>query len=308
MSLEKGYIKLYRSVFDAQIWCKKRVFSEFEAWVWLLSNAHFGVEERIVQVAGQSIGIRRGQLLITYRTLAKEWNWSVGTVQRYLTKLEQSDTLYRYTLPLGGGTLINIANYEKYNSLGDLYDTGCDTPSLEKRYTLRYIKEEYIRYIEKTHKEETHTSLIDLLRGVWGEKESPFVMIAGGKAHQVSVEFFCSYCAAMVDWLHQYAPAVATIKGELSVFEFQKLTSTYDLCDISRIFVDMQNSKSIRKRTSVYATFVSYAARDFILTERAQRIATNDHYRSARSVCKERGIISIIDYRNAKFNDNENTK
>lgn len=303
MSIDKGYIKVYRTFFDTPEWKKERVFSTAEAWLWLLANAHWGVDDRIVKVGGKEVRVKRGQLLLTYRNLCKTFGWSLGAVSRWLEQsLEQSRI--KFGTKFGTKcTIVTICNYDKYNPVGEEVGTNSGTNFAEKWNKLWNIKKEYIRYIEEEHKEETHTSLINLIRGVWGEKETPFTLIANGKTHQVGVEFFCSYCAAMVDWMAEYTPSVATLKEQLSIVEFQRMVSAYDLYDISRIMVDMQNSKTIGKRTSVYATFVSFANRDFVLAERKARIAQRDHYRSPRTVCKEYGVVSIIDYRNKHYNN-----
>lgn len=87
--MHRGYIKLYRKVTDNPLYKERRVFSKFEAWVALLFDAQYADEERIHMLKMSTVTTKRGQLIKSQVTLAREWGWSRGKVQRYLKLLEK---------------------------------------------------------------------------------------------------------------------------------------------------------------------------------------------------------------------------
>lgn len=297
MATNKGYIKLYRSHFEGYIWQHTKQCSWSDAWLWLLAKANYAEECVVVEVGGNRVEVQRGQLLTTYRNLAKAWGWSVSMVQRFLTKLEKNDTVKRYSIPQFVGTLIDITNYQKYNPLNPTPDTLTDTESEENRYNLRYINKEIV--LKKETKKYTHT-LLDLIRGVWGE-DAIFLMTANGKEYRVSPEVFATYCIAYPNWLAEYCPSVANLQRQLTLDEFRRLVASFDIYDLSRVLVAMQNSSTIKRRTSVYHTLVSFLNRDFILADRRERQMAGDHWRPPQEECRRLGVVNLVDYRTKMY-------
>lgn len=297
MGKDRGYIRLYRSFLETEEWMKPRAFSEAEAWLWLLLAANYSNEDKIVEANGKSIFIKRGQLFVTYRNLAKNWGWSKSAVARYL-----GHKLGQHKVKIGTefgtlGTLITICNYEKYNSPTLEVGTASGTPTPIFWDSKRDIKEEI--YINKHSKETTHT-LVKILRGVWGEGSS-YEMISDLKKYTVDDIFFSTFCIACAKWMAKYTPSVCELQHQLTIEEFRLLVSRYDIYDISRLLVSMENSKSIKRRTSVYHTLVSFINRDFICLDRADRQRCGDHYRLPSQECKLQGVESIAEYRNKLY-------
>lgn len=127
--MSKGYIPLWRSVFDTEEWLKKRRFSEFEAWVDMIASAAY--TERVVSVDMRTtVTLSRGELYASQRALAKRWGWSVATVNRYLARLasgpsprviiskrvtaNETPNVTANETPV---TIIKLVNYERYNSV-----------------------------------------------------------------------------------------------------------------------------------------------------------------------------------------------
>ncbi len=297
MGKDKGYIRLYRSFLETEEWQKPRAFSEAEAWLWLLLAAHYSHEERIVEVGDKEVIIKRGQLLVTYRNLAKEWGWSKSSVSRYLGhKLGQRKI--KIGTQVGTlGTLITICNYEKYNSPDLESGTASGTANLKKWDSRWDIKEE--KYINKYKKENTHT-LVKLLRGVWGEGAT-YHIICNCKKYSCDDILFATYCIATARWMEHNTPGVCNLRQQLTIEEFRQLVFRYDIHDIGRLLVAMENSKSIKKRTSVYHTLVSFINRDFVCQDRLDRQRCGDHYRTPQQDLERTGVETIVVFRDKLY-------
>ncbi len=129
-----GWIKLYRSLLDNQIWKMKEPYDKRSAWIYLLLNASFG--DRDVEFKGEIIHLKSGTLIDTYRHFSDTWMWTLPKVQRYIEKLKAIRMINakRYK----GGTLISIVNWEFYQGLllptDTLTDTHTDTTDFQDRY------------------------------------------------------------------------------------------------------------------------------------------------------------------------------
>ena len=130
-----GWIKLYRSLLNSQIWVTKEPYDKRSAWIYLLLKASH--EDMVVEFKGETINLKSGTLIDTYRHFSDTWIWPLAKVQRYIEKLKaiQMINAERYK----GGTLITIVNWEFYqglNSITDtLTDTHTDTNFFENRYS-----------------------------------------------------------------------------------------------------------------------------------------------------------------------------
>jgi hypothetical protein len=82
------------------------------AWVWLVERAEWNCRD--VNIRGEIIILRRGQLVASQRYLATAWKWSRGKVERFLTMLEIEGAIERAIEP--GETVITICNYDKYQA------------------------------------------------------------------------------------------------------------------------------------------------------------------------------------------------
>jgi hypothetical protein len=119
-----GFIKLHRGWRDCQAF-KDEPCTQREAWVWLLEHTAWkDCQRRDAQ--GVLIDVKRGQFHTSIRTLASEWQWSRGRVDRFLNDLKTSHMVSHETGH--GGLLITICNYDKYQA--NEPSTGpCSEPS-----------------------------------------------------------------------------------------------------------------------------------------------------------------------------------
>jgi hypothetical protein len=94
-------------------------WTRLEAWAWLIARANFRPSE--IDVRGEIVTLRRGQLIITLQALAERWRWSIKQVRTFLDRIQQLDMIGRETgTPKGSHqTLITIRNYDIYQFLED---------------------------------------------------------------------------------------------------------------------------------------------------------------------------------------------
>ena len=120
--MSDGYIKLYRQIFDNELWTEKP-FSRAQAWIDLLLKANYSTKTCVIK--GKSITIKRGQLLRGEDTLAYEWGWSRGKVRRFLTWLDKKGNISKNGTAVG--TLITIENYESFQGDRPTHSTSDGT-------------------------------------------------------------------------------------------------------------------------------------------------------------------------------------
>jgi len=110
---KKGYVLLWRSLFDNPLFDDGQPYDKRSAWCELIAMANH--RNNVVEYNGSAITIRRGQRLTSIRKLAKSWNWSENRVRRYLSLLERHNMIE--TNRTKGGTILTIVNYDTYNNL-----------------------------------------------------------------------------------------------------------------------------------------------------------------------------------------------
>lgn len=136
-----GHYRMHRGWQDHPVF-RGETFSRRDAWVWLIENAAW--KATACNAGGKTVALRRGQLCHSYRHLADAWGWSLGAVQRYLTRLETDTMIER--IADGGRMVITVCNYELYQSTQRIDngppDTDDDTPPIRDRYATDTKKKE----------------------------------------------------------------------------------------------------------------------------------------------------------------------
>lgn len=120
--MSDGYIKLYRQIFDNELWTEKP-FSRAQAWIDLLLKANYKTKTCVIK--GKTITIKRGQLLRGEDTLAHDWGWSRGKVRRFLTYLDKKGNISKNGTAVG--TLITVENYETFQGCEPAHSTSDGT-------------------------------------------------------------------------------------------------------------------------------------------------------------------------------------
>jgi hypothetical protein len=104
-----------KSVFEREPYCRRA------AWIWLIEHAAFAPHNRL----------DRGQIRVSYRFLAKAWNWSEPKVRRWIAAAEKAEMIRCVTD--AGKSLITICNYNKYQLPIHVADAPSDTQPTQTR-------------------------------------------------------------------------------------------------------------------------------------------------------------------------------
>ena len=86
--------------------------SRRSAWVWLIENAAW--EDHHQWFNGHRIAVARGELVVSYRGLAKAWGWSLQRVRTFMAQLQKDEKLTH--IATHPATHIKLCNYDKYQS------------------------------------------------------------------------------------------------------------------------------------------------------------------------------------------------
>lgn len=121
-----GYVRIYRDIMKHHM-LQPAKFSKLEVWLWMLFEASW--KTRRLDVMGKTVIIERGQFCASYRFMASRWGWSVGSVQRIISRFSKEKMIRTKTDT--GQLVITICKYEEYQN--DAPDG--DTEAIQERYT-----------------------------------------------------------------------------------------------------------------------------------------------------------------------------
>lgn len=138
MSGGAGFIKLYRGWRDTDGITPSTVFSEAEAWLWLLENATWKETTRW-NAKRQEVALKPGQIHVSLRSLSSAWGWSKSKVERFLARLERVKKAGQSAGQ--SGIILTIENWEKYQVCGTASETQTGTVAGQSRDTQEEGKE-----------------------------------------------------------------------------------------------------------------------------------------------------------------------
>lgn len=139
-----GYFQAERDLWTDPLF-KDENFTEREAWLWMRSRAAWS--DFATNCHGKIIKLKRGQLIVASRVLAKEWRWPEATVRRYLNKLQDDQKIViESDAPVNVAT---ICNYDIFFGTG----AGRDAQMTQTRRAPDAHKEKK-KEKEKTKKDE----------------------------------------------------------------------------------------------------------------------------------------------------------
>lgn len=123
MARGKGYILLYRSVQDNEIWTAE-AFSKGQAWIDLLLSANH--DDRSFISGNDVIAAETGSVVTSELKLAERWKWSRNKTRAFLSLLEKLDMIERRT-DKNRGTTIIIKKYKHFQKKGTTEGTNEST-------------------------------------------------------------------------------------------------------------------------------------------------------------------------------------
>lgn len=112
--MERGYIKLWRKIDESQHY-HSEPFDKIHAWIDLLIMANH--KDRIVNIRGIMVQVKRGQILAGEEFLAERWHWSRGKVRRYIQFLSKTVQQIEHQKS-NICSMVSIVNYDLYQDNG----------------------------------------------------------------------------------------------------------------------------------------------------------------------------------------------
>ena len=106
---------------------KSEKFCRGYAWDWIVANAVWHEDGHPVEINGQIVRLKRGQLSHSVRFMAEAWRWDKAAVSRFIARLKTEAMIETHTET--GQTIITVCNYDKYQSRAGLTETAPDTAS-----------------------------------------------------------------------------------------------------------------------------------------------------------------------------------
>jgi hypothetical protein len=106
-----GYLRAQRDRFNHHLFAREK-FCRGYAWDWMVAQARFN--DCVVDVAGKSVNLKRGQFSHSIRFMAQAWNWDKAAVSRFITRLKTETMIETSTET--GQIVITICNYERYQA------------------------------------------------------------------------------------------------------------------------------------------------------------------------------------------------
>ena len=115
---ESGWVIIHRKIEENFLYFLEP-FTKAQAWIDLILNANH--KDTSINIRGNIIKIKRGQLGWSEVTMAKRWKWSKNKVRRFLKLLEtEQQTIQQKYRSIT--TITTILNYNNYQN-----DTADDT-------------------------------------------------------------------------------------------------------------------------------------------------------------------------------------
>lgn len=125
---KKGWVRLYRCIEDNDIYFLEP-FTKAQAWIDLFLNANY--QDGIIDIRGNVIDIKRGQIGWSELTMVKRWRWSKNKVRRFLKLLETKQQIVQQKSTIT--TVITIVNYDEYQKNDTTDDTAERQQTIHKQ-------------------------------------------------------------------------------------------------------------------------------------------------------------------------------
>lgn len=107
--MNNGWICLHRQIVDNKLWMAEE-FTKAQAWIDLLLLAAY--DDYTMDIRGNLIIVKRGQVGYSQDKLAARWKWSRKKVKAFLNSLEKEHQIKTEKHPII--QLVTIENYEKF--------------------------------------------------------------------------------------------------------------------------------------------------------------------------------------------------
>lgn len=185
--MSTGWIKIYREIEEWSLWFDES-FTYGQAWIDLLLLANH--KDGTVNIRGNIIPVKRGQVCRSEEYLAKRWRWSRNKLRRYLRMLKMRQQIEQQkTIAI---SLITIINYSKYQENDTTDETTEGTTERRQKDDRRYTYKNDKKKKNEKEWEEEKTKYLD------------FVLLTEPEYEKLGTELSESGRAAYIDRLNNY--------------------------------------------------------------------------------------------------------
>ena len=105
-----GWISLHRKILENPILNRSRVYSNFEAWIWLLLKANH--KDNKFMLGSELIKVKKGSMITSQKKLCRQFRWGNSKLRSFLKVLQKDKMILLKTNTQA--THISICNYESY--------------------------------------------------------------------------------------------------------------------------------------------------------------------------------------------------
>ena len=106
----EGWISLHRKILENPILNRSRVYSNFEAWIWLLLKANH--KDNKFMLGTELVKVKKGSMITSQKKLCRQFRWGNSKLRSFLKVLQKDEMLLLETNTQS--THITICNYESY--------------------------------------------------------------------------------------------------------------------------------------------------------------------------------------------------
>ena len=157
----EGWISLHRKILENPILNRSRVYSPFEAWIWLLLKANH--KDNKFMLGSELITVKKGDMVTSQKKLCRQFRWGSTKLRNFLKVLQKDKMLLLKTNTQS--THITICNYETYQDS----QTANNTQTKRKQHTdnTRTTTNNNVDNVDNdnnVNKKITYNNFIDLLK------------------------------------------------------------------------------------------------------------------------------------------------
>ena len=168
-----GWIKLHRKINDNPVLKKSNVYSNFEAFIWLLLRANY--DDAKVVIGSTIYKLKKGEMITSLKKLQKQFGWGNSRLNTFLKLLKDDGMIeYKSNTQL---THITISNYKDLQGI----QTANKSQPTRKQITTKL---------------QPNTNKKNIKKNIKKNKEKDFVVQVNkfkNKYKQDMLDDFCNY-------------------------------------------------------------------------------------------------------------------
>ena len=168
-----GWIKLHRKINDNPVLKKSNVYSNFEAFIWLLLRANY--DDAKVVIGSTIYKLKKGEMITSLKKLQKQFGWGNSRLNTFLKLLKDDEMIdYKSNTQL---THITILNYKDLQGI----QTANKSQPTHKQITTKL---------------QPNTNKKNIKKNIKKNKEKDFVVQVNkfkNKYKQDMLDDFCNY-------------------------------------------------------------------------------------------------------------------